>query len=253
MKLEMAGDRDFWKSEVEMDNAIRILMLEDVEADAALIEDELQSADLKYVSCIVANRKDYLTALDHFDPDIILSDYHLPQYDGLSALDDARLRLRADIPFILVTGAIAEELAIDILIKGANDYVMKNRLQRLVPAVQRALEEALEIRSRKEAEDALRKAHDELEMLVVRRTAELQREIEERKKTEESLREALARIRTLSGLLPICASCKKIRDDENNWVQIESYIRDHSEAEFTHGVCPECAVKLYPKVFNIQH
>lgn len=236
-----------------MDHTVRILILEDEEADAALIEDELQSADFNYISQIVANRKDYLAALDHFDPDIILSDYHLPQYDGLSALDDARLCLRADIPFILVTGAIAEELAIDILIKGANDYVMKNRLQRLVPAVQRALEEALEIRARQEAEDALRRAHDELEMLVVQRTAELQREIEERKKTEESLREALARIRTLSGLLPICASCKKIRDDDNNWVPVESYIRDHSDADFTHGVCPECAVKLYPKAFNIQH
>lgn len=241
------------KSKAEMDHAIRILILEDVETDAALIEDELRSAEIDHVSSIVGNRKEYLAALDHFDPDIILSDYHLPQYDGLSALDDARLRLRADVPFILVTGAIAEELAIDILIKGANDYVMKNRLQRLGPAVRRALEEALEIRSRKEAEDALRKAHDELEMLVVQRTAELQREIEERKKTEESLREALARIKTLSGLLPICASCKKIRDDENNWVQIESYIRDHSEASFTHGVCPDCAAKLYPKAFNVQH
>ncbi|MRR14988.1 MAG: hybrid sensor histidine kinase/response regulator [Deltaproteobacteria bacterium] len=241
------------KSEAEMGRAIRILILEDQETDAALIEDELQSAEIDHVSYIVSGRKEYLEALDHFNPDIILSDYHLPQYDGLSALDDARLRLRAEVPFILVTGAIAEELAIDILIKGANDYVMKNRLQRLGPAVRRALEEALEIRSRKEAEDALRKAHDELEMLVVQRTAELQGEIEERKKTEESLREALARIKTLSGLLPICASCKKIRDKEDNWVQIESYIRDHSEANFTHGVCPDCAAKLYPKAFNIQH
>ncbi|MEE9910479.1 MAG: response regulator [Deltaproteobacteria bacterium] len=236
-----------------MENAIRILMLEDVEADTALIEDELQKADLSYVSCIVSNRKDYLAALDHFAPDMILSDYHLPQYDGLTALSDARLRLDEDIPFILVTGAIAEELAIDILVKGANDYVMKNRLQRLVPAVQRALEEAQEIRSRKEAEEALRRAHDELEMLVKQRTAELHREIEERKKTEESLREALTQIKTLSGLLPICASCKRIRDDGDNWIQIESYIRNHSEADFTHGICPECAVKLYPKVFNAQH
>ena len=235
-----------------MENTIRILMLEDAETDAALIEDELQSADLNYVASLVSTRNDFLTALDHFAPDVILSDYHLPQYDGFRALNDARLHL-PDVPFILVTGAIAEDLAIDVLLKGANDYVMKNRLQRLVPALQRALEEALEIRSRKEAEAALRRAHDELEMLVKQRTAELQREIEERKKTEESLREALARIRTLSGLLPICASCKKIRDDENNWVQIESYIKDHSEAEFTHGVCPECAVKLYPKVFNVRH
>lgn len=73
------------------------------------------------------------------------------------------------------------------------------------------------------------------------------------KRTEKSLREALTRIKTLSGLLPICASCKKIRDDEGTWVQIESYIRDNSEADFTHGVCPECAIRLYPKLFNKRH
>ncbi len=235
-----------------MTNNIRILMLEDAAADASLIEDELQNAHLSFISRLVSNREAYLAALENFSPDIILSDYNLPQYDGVTALTDARSKL-PDIPFILVTGAIAEDLAIDIFISGANDYVMKNRLQRLVPAVQRALEEAREIHSRKEAEAALRKAHDELEIQVKQRTAELQSEIEERKKTEESLREALSRIKTLSGLLPICASCKKIRDDQNNWVQIESYIKKHSDAEFTHGVCPECAIKLYPQLFNMQH
>ncbi|MCI0437545.1 MAG: GAF domain-containing protein [Chloroflexi bacterium] len=60
------------------------------------------------------------------------------------------------------------------------------------------------------------------------------------------LQEALAKIKTLRGLMPICASCKKIRDDKGYWNQIEEYIRDHSDAEFSHGICPECAVKLYP-------
>jgi len=60
------------------------------------------------------------------------------------------------------------------------------------------------------------------------------------------LQDALARVKTLSGLLPICASCKKIRDDSGYWNQIESYIRDRSEAEFSHGICPECTKKLYP-------
>ncbi len=235
-----------------MRDNIRILMLEDTPSDAALMEDELQSSGLNFVSRIVSNRKDYLAAMDNFSPDIILSDYNLPQYDGVTALNDARLRL-PDIPFILVTGAIGEDLAIEIFINGANDYVMKNRLQRLVPAVQRALEEAMEISARKEAEAALRKAHDELEIQVKQRTAELQSEIEERKRTEESLREALDKIKTLSGLLPICASCKKIRDDEGTWVHIESYIRNNSDADFTHSICPECAIKLYPEVFNKRH
>jgi len=60
------------------------------------------------------------------------------------------------------------------------------------------------------------------------------------------LTEAMGRVKQLSGMLPICASCKKIRDDAGYWTQIESYIKEHSEAEFTHGICPECAEKLYP-------
>jgi len=57
-------------------------------------------------------------------------------------------------------------------------------------------------------------------------------------------------VRTLSGLLPICASCKKIRDDRGYWNQIETYIKDRSEAEFTHGICPECAQRLYPQDYE---
>lgn len=81
----------------------------------------------------------------------------------------------------------------------------------------------------------------------------LQKEIIERKRVEEEreklikdLQEALARVKVLSGMLPICSSCKKVRDDRGYWTQIEAYIRDHSEAEFTHGICPECFKKLYP-------
>jgi PAS domain-containing protein len=69
---------------------------------------------------------------------------------------------------------------------------------------------------------------------------------EEREKLILQLQKALAEVKQLSGLLPICASCKKIRDDKGYWNQIESYIRDHSEAEFSHGICPECMKKLYP-------
>ena len=73
---------------------------------------------------------------------------------------------------------------------------------------------------------------------------------EERAKLIENLQEAVAEVKTLSGLLPICASCKKIRDDKGYWTQIESYIKDHSEAEFSHGICPECAKKLYPEFYK---
>ncbi len=62
------------------------------------------------------------------------------------------------------------------------------------------------------------------------------------------LQAALSKVKLLSGLLPICSSCKKIRDDKGYWNQIESYIHEHSEAEFSHGICPECMKKLYPDV-----
>jgi PAS domain S-box-containing protein len=71
---------------------------------------------------------------------------------------------------------------------------------------------------------------------------------EEKGQVIEELQKALAKVKQLSGFLPICASCKKIRDDKGYWKQIESYIRDHSEAEFSHSICPKCAEKLYPEI-----
>ena len=73
---------------------------------------------------------------------------------------------------------------------------------------------------------------------------------EEREKVILQLQDSLAKIKTLSGLLPICSSCKKVRDDRGYWTQIEAYISDHSEAEFSHGLCPECAKKLYPEYID---
>ncbi len=78
--------------------------------------------------------------------------------------------------------------------------------------------------------------------------AELKRSEEEQKRLVIQLQDALANIKTLHGLIPICASCKQIHDDKGYWNQIESYIRDHSEAEFSHGICPECMKKLYPNM-----
>jgi PAS domain S-box-containing protein len=79
------------------------------------------------------------------------------------------------------------------------------------------------------------------------------KEIEaDREKLISKLQNALNRIKTLSGIIPICASCKKIRDDKGYWNQLEKYINEHSEAHFSHGICPECAEKLYPDL-HIEH
>ncbi len=77
------------------------------------------------------------------------------------------------------------------------------------------------------------------------------KEIEaDREKLIKKLQDALDNIKVLHGIIPICASCKKIRDDKGYWNQIESYIKEHSEADFTHGICPDCAKKLYPELFE---
>ena len=142
---------------------LRILILEDVKTDAELSEYELKEAGMVFVSRCVKDRASYLKALDEFAPDIILSDYSLPSFDGLSALKLA-VQKCPDIPFIFVSGALGEETAIELLKQGATDYVLKNRLSRLGPAVSRALQEARERKERKMAEEALKKREQALEL-----------------------------------------------------------------------------------------
>jgi hypothetical protein len=102
------------------------------------------------------------------------------------------------------------------------------------------------IRARENAELLLVHAHEDLKV-----EAQLCKLAEEAKgKLVTDLQEALAQVKQLSGFLPICSSCKKIRDDKGYWTQIEAYIRDHSQAEFSHGICPECAKKLYPELYE---
>jgi len=121
-----------------------------------------------------------------------------------------------------------------------------------------------DITDQRQAENDLRKTLEELDMRIREKTSKLEEtnkklslEIKERKKAEKEreklifeLKEALSKVKLLSGLLPICASCKKVRNDKGYWEQIEIYIRDHSEARFTHGICPECAEKLYPEYYK---
>jgi len=169
---------------------VRILILEDSRADVDLIEFELEEAGLSVTTRVVTSEEDFVHEIQAFCPDLILSDYDLPTYDGALALAEANKRC-PDTPFILVTGALVEDRAIEILTHGAKDYVLKNRLrQRLAPAVKRALAEAEDHRARKKAEAELREAHRTLEDKVKIRTAELEAEIASRLKTEQALRES---------------------------------------------------------------
>ncbi len=170
-----------------MDKTLSILILEDNPHDADLVQFELEEAGIAFTAKVVITEKDFIHALKKFPPDLILSDYNLPHYNGTLALGEAK-RLCADVPFILVTGAIGEDRAIEILTQGAKDYVMKNHLGRLVPAVKRALAEAKEQSARREAEEKLHEMYKNLELKVEERTAALQAEIAERLRIEKKLR-----------------------------------------------------------------
>jgi len=146
-------------SEVGKDKKLRILMLEDVAVDAELVEHQLQSEGILFSSKRVYTKEGFLKELRDFSPDLILADYSLPQFDGLSALAIAQEQ-SPEVPFILITGTMGEEFAIETLKKGATDYVLKQRLSRLVPSVKRALREVEEKIELKRAEEALRDSEE---------------------------------------------------------------------------------------------
>ena len=127
-----------------MEQPVRILILEDRASDDDLMEFELQEAGLVFTSKWVKNEREYVQALHEFSPDLILSDYDLPQYTGALALIEAK-RLHPEVPFIVVTGAFDEDgdKISEFLAMGANDCVFKNRLDRLAPTVKRVLYGAL--------------------------------------------------------------------------------------------------------------
>ncbi|MHB8522059.1 MAG: response regulator [Limisphaerales bacterium] len=204
-----------------MKKELDILMVEDVAADAELIDNELHKAGLIcHVTC-VATKEDFLRELHRRPPDLILSDHGLPSFDGFTALAIARMQC-PDAPFIFVTGALGEEVAIEVFESGAADYVLKNRLSNLVPAIQRALREVEERARRRKAEA-------------------------DRERSVQELQAALAKVKALTGLLPICSSCKKIRDEQGAWHVLEEYLQARTGATFTHGICHDCAKVFFPE------
>jgi Response regulator containing CheY-like receiver, AAA-type ATPase, and DNA-binding domains len=148
-----AGERE----ESAVTSPLRILLLEDSTDDAGLIRELLNAGQVVCELTRVQTRAEFTAALKAGDIDLILADYKLPSFDGISALKIA-LGESPDLPFIFVSGTLGEELAIEALKIGATDYVLKTRLSRLVPSVQRALREARERAERKKAEEALRRS-----------------------------------------------------------------------------------------------
>lgn len=144
---------------------LRILLVEDSAPDIALIKHILLAAGKPVAVTKVDTREAFMAELKGQPPHVILSDYSLPTFDGGKALEIAK-QIAPDVPFIFVSGTLGEETAIDMLKRGATDYVLKNRLTRLVPAVSRALSEAEQKRKREQAEEKLRRSHDQLRALT---------------------------------------------------------------------------------------
>jgi signal transduction histidine kinase/CheY-like chemotaxis protein len=136
---------------------LRILLLEDDTHDAELIQELLEADHFVCEVTRVQTRAEFVAGLENTGINLILADYKLPSFDGLSALKLA-LDARTDLPFIFVSGSLGEEVAIEAVKIGATDYVVKSRLSRLVPSVQRALREARERAERKKAEEAFRRS-----------------------------------------------------------------------------------------------
>jgi DNA-binding response OmpR family regulator len=144
-----------------MEKSLKILMLEDLEEDAGLIERTLEKEKVTFTRMRVETRDDFTTALDAFSPDIILSDHSLPQFNSIEALDICK-KHKAHIPFILVTGAVSEEFAVNCLRRGADDYILKSNLSRLPMAIQYAVRQHQSQNDRTKQEEMLRTQNENL-------------------------------------------------------------------------------------------
>lgn len=161
------------------------------------------------------------------DIDLILMDVLMPEIDGMAACRTIKQQVHLrDIPIIMVTAKNDLDNLHEAFSAGAMDYINKpvKRIE-LLARVASALTLKKEMDCRKLREVELRRSNDELQR-------------------------ALREVKVLRGLIPICASCKKIRNDGGFWQQIEEYIGEHSEAEFSHGLCQPCLKKLYPGVYQ---
>jgi PAS domain S-box-containing protein len=148
-----------------LNRELRVLMLEDTPTDAELEERELRKAGIAFVSLRVETRDAFVRALEEFHPDVVLSDYKLPDFNGMVALEIVQ-RDHPQVPVVMVTGALSDIEAVELIHAGAKDYVLKDRLARLAPAVQRALLAEQGARARKATEKALRESETKFRALV---------------------------------------------------------------------------------------
>ena len=144
---------------------LRLLLVEDMAADADLITYELRKAKLSFESRCVATREGFLAELEAHPPDAIISDFSMPGFNALDALHDLHAR-QLDLPFILVTGSQSEEVAVECIKEGADDYILKSSLKRLPTALASAVQKKRAEKERAEAEEALRRSEEYFRSLI---------------------------------------------------------------------------------------
>lgn len=193
-----------------------ILVVDDVPANLELLADILRLQG--YEPRPVPGGRLALQAARAEPPDLILLDVNMPEMNGFEVCEHLKAdEALKDIPVLFITADADPEDKVKALSMGAVDYVTKPF-------------QAGEVCARVATHLRLQKLQLDLALTV------------------GALRKALEDIRTLRGIIPICASCKRIRDERGAWEAVESYVSAHSEAQFSHGICPQCMLKLYPDV-----
>jgi CheY-like chemotaxis protein len=192
---------------------IKVLLIEDNAEDVELIRCFLSEAEnISFDTEHAGRLSSGVDFLEKKQFDVILADLGLPDSMGLEAAMKLQ-NLHPHIPLIVLTGLDDEKTALRAVQSGAQDYLIKGRID----------------------------------------TSQLIRSIRysiERQKLLTQLENSLKEVRTLQGLLPMCAWCRQIRDDKGYWKGLETYILEHTNAAFTHGICPKCMKEVHPELYK---
>ena len=195
----------------------KILVVEDDPNVSAVLEARLETYGYKVIATADTGKKAIQASAAH-KPDLVLMDILLKgRMNGIEAAE--QINQQQNVPIVYLTCLNSDEIMDRAIQTNPYGYIVKPY------------------------------DYGELRSCVAVALSKHQ-SAKERERLINELRKALQEVKKLSGLLPICAACKKIRDEEGGWHPIEDYIASHSEADFSHGVCPTCAQKLYPELFN---
>ncbi len=218
-----------------------ILIVDDEPVSVEMLSNLLEG---EYKVIMAHSGQETLEIVSRIIPDLILLDILMPVMDGYEVFRIIKRKPELkDVPVLFITALGEAECESEGLELGAADYIIKPFNSALVRL---RVKNHLELKRQR---DLLTTRAEELQRL----NNELAHEVTERRYVQQAneelikeLRNAMAEVRTLSGLLPICSSCKQVRDDQGYWSRLETYLSKHTDISFSHGLCKECAQKIYP-------